>query len=158
MHACLNKYVCDRSAAHSAQWQDLELIFHRHLQHGNRLERRKGVAYASLRPAETFMCACLRPTEAACFRVRKCVNNRQLIDAGIERFVRRIRSLLLYHIHKQNKVCDTYIYANTDGHNFHTRKRCQACVSYMMMISVFLRWTPSLSDHSKLKGECTDVN
>ena len=54
MQACLNKYVCDRSAAHSAQWQDLELIFHRHLQHGNRLERREGVAYASLRPAETF--------------------------------------------------------------------------------------------------------
>ena len=50
-------------------------------------ERREGVANASLRPAETFMRECLTPTEAVCFHVRKCANNRQLIDAGIQRFL-----------------------------------------------------------------------
>ena len=48
----------------------------------------KGVACASLRPAETFMRACRRPTEAACLRVRKCANNRQLIVAGAQRYLR----------------------------------------------------------------------
>ena len=71
------------SAAHKAQYQDLELIFPRLLQHGNMCERREGVAHASLRPVETFMYACLIPTEAPCFHVRKCANNHQLIDAGI---------------------------------------------------------------------------
>ena len=80
MHAC----DYHRSAAHGAQWQELELIFRQLLQHGNMRERREGVAHASLRPAETFMRACLRPTEAACFRVRKCANNRELIDAVIK--------------------------------------------------------------------------
>ena len=76
------------STAHSAQWQDLELIFRRLLQHGNMCERREGVAHASLTPGETFIRACLRPTEAACFHVQKCANNRQLIDASIQRFLR----------------------------------------------------------------------
>ena len=78
----------DRSAAHIAQWQDLELIFRRLSQHGNMRERRKGVAHVSLRPEETFMHGCLRPKEAACFRVQKFSNNRQLIDAGNQRFIR----------------------------------------------------------------------
>ena len=47
----------------------------------------KEVACASLRPAEMFMRACRRPTEVACFRVRKCANNHQLIVAGVQRFV-----------------------------------------------------------------------
>ena len=38
MHAC----DYDRSAAHGAQWQELELIFGRLLQHGNIRERRDG--------------------------------------------------------------------------------------------------------------------
>ena len=42
------------------------------------------VACASVRPAETFMRACCRPTEAARFRVQKCANNLQLIIAGDE--------------------------------------------------------------------------
>ena len=78
----------DRSAAHSAEWQDLELIFRQLLQHGNMRERREGVAHASLRPAETFMRACRRPTEAARFRVQKCANNHQLIVASAQRFLR----------------------------------------------------------------------
>ena len=34
------------------------------------------------------MCACQRPTEAACFRVQKGANNHLLIVAGVERFLR----------------------------------------------------------------------
>ena len=63
MHA----YDYDRSAAHGAQWQELELTLRWLLQHGNMRERRERVVYASLRPAEAFMRACMRPTEAACF-------------------------------------------------------------------------------------------
>ena len=81
MHAC--DYY-DRSAAHGAQWQDLELIFCRLLQHGN---MRAIVVYASLRPTETFMHACRRPMEAARFRVQKGTNNYQLNIAGVERFL-----------------------------------------------------------------------
>ena len=65
MHAC----DYDRSAAHGAQWQELELIFGRLLQHGNMRERRERVVHASLRPAEAFMRACMRPTVAACLGV-----------------------------------------------------------------------------------------
>ena len=36
---------------------------------------------------ETFISACLRSKEAACFRVGKCANNRQLIVAIIQRIV-----------------------------------------------------------------------
>ena len=75
-----------RSAAHGAEWQDLELIFRRLLQNGNKRERREGVAHTSLRPAETFMHACRRPTEAARFHVRKGANIRQLIVASVQRF------------------------------------------------------------------------
>ena len=73
----------DRSAGHSAQWQDLELIFRLLLQHGNMHKRRERVVYV-----ETFMHACLRPTDAACFRVKKCANNHKLIVAGVQRFLR----------------------------------------------------------------------
>ena len=34
------------------------------------------------------MRVCHRPTEAACLRVRKCANNRQLIVTGAQRFLR----------------------------------------------------------------------
>ena len=83
MHAC----DYDRSAAHGAQWQELELIFGRCLLHGNMCKRRERVGHASLRPAETFMRACFRPSEAACFREQKCANNHQLIVGGVERFL-----------------------------------------------------------------------
>ena len=68
MDCCL---PCDRSAAHSAQWQDLELIFFRLTQHRKRRASRERVAFASLRPAETFMRACTKPTEAACCRMQR---------------------------------------------------------------------------------------
>ena len=85
---CAYLFICyDRSVAHGAQWQDLELILRQLLQHGNRRERTERVSYASLRPAELFIPECLRPTEAVCFRVQKCANNRQLIVASIQRFL-----------------------------------------------------------------------
>ena len=48
--------------------------------------RRERVAYACLRPAETFMRACLRTTEAARFCLWKGANSRLLNVAGVERF------------------------------------------------------------------------
>ena len=61
----------DRSAAHGAQWQNVELKFRRLLQHGNRRARRVRVVYASLKPMEMFMHACLRPTERCMFLCAK---------------------------------------------------------------------------------------
>ena len=57
------------------------------------------------------MHACLRPTEAACFRVRKCANNRQLIVAGIQRILQyayaaRFRFI---HTHKTLHALRTYM-------------------------------------------------
>ena len=94
-----------------AQWQNLELKFCRLLQHGNRCTSRDRVSYASLRPTKMFMRACLRTTEAACFRVQKSVSNHQLIVAGFQRFV-------LYDTHRQpvsvsykhTKRCVHYVY------------------------------------------------
>ena len=78
-----------------------------------------GVACASLRLEETFMCSCCRPTEAARFCERKCANNRQLIVAGIQSvFTTCMRSSLPCHTYTQNNACATYIYANTDRHIF----------------------------------------
>ena len=82
--------------AYGAQWQELELILR---------ERRERVVNASLRPAETFMCACRRPTEAACFRVRKGANKSQLIVAGVQRFLQY--AYAAHRIDTQNAVCAT---------------------------------------------------
>ena len=65
------RIIYDRNAAHGAQWQNLELKFRWLLQHGNRGPRRERVVYAPLRPTEMLMHACLRPMEAARFRVQK---------------------------------------------------------------------------------------
>ena len=93
-------------------------------------------------PAETFMCACMRPTEATCFRIRKCANNRQLIVAFYSKvFTTRICSPFLCHTYTQNAVCATCIYANSDWRIFRTRKQEYACVSYTRMTSVLLRRT-----------------
>ena len=102
-----------RSAAHGAQWQELELIFGWLLQHRNMCERRERVAHASLRPAETFMRACRRPTEAALFLVQKCANNRQLIVAGVEGFLRHtcVAHFRVIHIHAKRRVL--YVYTQT---------------------------------------------
>ena len=87
MHAWVSAMDGHRSAAHSAQWPDLELIFRRLLLHGNMLAKRKRVVNASHRPADTFKHVCIRPTEAAHFRLQKCANNLQLIIAGVETFL-----------------------------------------------------------------------
>ena len=50
-------HILDRCAAHGAHWQDVELIFRWLLQHGNLRTIRESVVYASLRPAETFVCS-----------------------------------------------------------------------------------------------------
>ena len=120
-------YNC--SADHSAQWQDVELIFCQPTQHGNRRERRERVAYASLRPSETFIHVCLRPREAARFRVRKCANNCQLIVAGIQRFVRYAYAahfrVILVHTGKtmwplrtfiQTVIGVFFVHGNSDTH------------------------------------------
>ena len=57
----MHVYDYDHSAAHSAQWQELELVFGRLLQHGNMRERRESVVYALLIPTEKFMHARLGP-------------------------------------------------------------------------------------------------
>ena len=101
MHVCLNKHACvglshgypyaaiaALPTVHSGRMpgSGLELLrWLLLLQHGKMHKRREGVAHTSLRPAEPFMHACLRPTEAACFRVQKCANNRPLIVDGIQR-------------------------------------------------------------------------
>ena len=103
----------DHSAAHSAECQNLELIFRRLLQHGNMGGRREEVAQASLRPAETFMHACRRPTEAACLRVQKYANNRQLIVAGAQRFLRHVCAAHFCVIHTRKTPCALRIYTQT---------------------------------------------
>ena len=61
------------------------------------------------------MHACCRPTEAARFREQKCANNRQLIVAGVQRFLRHACAAHFRVMHtRENAVCATYIYVNTD--------------------------------------------
>ena len=118
--------VRNRSAAHSAEWQDLELIFRQLLQHRIMRESREGssVCITYCRSAETFMHACLRPTEAACFCVQKCANNHQLIVADVQSFYDTHAQLtsVLYK-HAKCHVRYIYIYANTDWHILCTQKR-----------------------------------
>ena len=133
---------CDRSTAHSAQWQDLELIFRRPSQHGKRCTRRERVVFASLRPSEKFMRACMRPTEAACCRYLKvcttCILHMQLASV----------SYTLYSRHA--KRCVRYVHIRKHWLRiFRTRKRWHACLSYTRMKSVLLLWTSSLNDRSK---------
>ena len=71
------------------------------------------VACASLRPVETFMRACRRPTEAARFRVQKCANNHQLIVAVVERFLRHACAAHFCVIHTCKTQCVLCIYTHT---------------------------------------------
>ena len=112
MHAC----YYDRSTAHGAQWQELELMFGQLLQYRNMRERRaESIACdcASLRPAGTFFRACCRPTEAASFREQKCANNRQLIVAGVQRFLRHACAAHFRVIHTRKTPCALCIYTQT---------------------------------------------
>ena len=146
MRPVIRIHACDyhRSAAHSAQWQELELILRQLLQHVNMLEKRERVVYASLSPAETFMRACRRPTEAARFHRSK---------------VFTICSALPYHIDTQNTVCATYC--------TYIRKHLLAYFSYMETLTRmrglhngeihFTSMDAILNDRSKLKRQYTDV-
>ena len=115
MHPIIRMHVCyyDRSAAHSAQWRELELIFGWLLQHGNMRKRGERVAHASLRLAKTFMHACCRPTEAAHFRVQKCANNHQLIVASVQRFLQHACAAHFRVIHSPKMSCALRIYRQT---------------------------------------------
>ena len=93
-----------------------------------------------------------------CFREQKCTKHSSADCCRHSKVVMtRMRSSLQCHTYMQNAVFATYIYVNTDWRIFRIQKWYHACVSYTRMKSVLLRWTPSLNDCSKLKGECTDV-
>ena len=125
--ACMRAWIrtCyNRSAAHSAQWQDMELVNSSNipLVFTTGASENGRVTYVSLRLAETFIRGCLRPTEAACFCVKKCSNNRQLIVVAIHRFVRYAYALRIRYVRSsfsfsiseiQAKRCVRHIYNYT---------------------------------------------
>ena len=59
------------------------------------------------------MRACRRPTEAVCFRVRKCAINRQLIVAGIQRFERHAYAARFRFIHTRKTLRALSVYTQT---------------------------------------------
>ena len=89
----------------------------------------KDVACASHRPAETFMRACRRPTEAACLRVRKCANNCQLFVAGAQRFLRHACTAHFRVIHTRKTLFALRIYTQTLSGVFfvHGNAHTQCC-------------------------------
>ena len=74
---------------------------------------KSSTVHASLRPAETFMCACRRPTEAAHFRVQKCANNHQLIVASVQRFLQHACAAHFRVIHTPKMPYALRIYRQT---------------------------------------------
>ena len=120
----------DRSAAHDAQWQELELISASFYNTETCAREGKGVACASLRPVETFMRACTRPREAACLRFRKCANNCQLIVAGILRFLQHASAAHFHVIHTRKTQC-ALIYTQTLIGEFfgHGNRNTQECLT-----------------------------
>ena len=130
----MHGYTYDRSADHGAKWQELELILRRLVQHGNMRETMERVVCASLRPAEAFMRVCMRPAEAACFHIRICANNRQLIVAGIQRFLRCAyrytarfhvihtrKTLRALHVYTQTVIGVFFVHINSNMHGCLTR-------------------------------------
>ena len=71
---------------------------------------RERVVYALLIPTETFMHACLRPTEAVRFHERKCANNHQLIVASVQRFLQQASAELISVLYKHAKRHMRYVY------------------------------------------------
>ena len=143
MDCCL---PCNRSAAHGAQWLDLELIFLLRLtQHRNRRARRERVADASLRPAETFMHACTvqgpRKLNVAVFKGFYDTQT-QPVSVSLKNAKSCVRSM---YIHKQWLAYFSYTETGTCMRVLHKDEIC------------FTSWTPSLDDRSKLKGQYTDV-
>ena len=131
MHAWVSAKDAHPSAAHGAQWQNLELKFRRLLQHGNRRIRKERVAYASLRPTETFMHACIRPTEAARFSVRKCTDNHQLIVAGVQRGLQYAYAARFHGIQTCKALCALRVYTQTSNDIFflHGNGNTHACLT-----------------------------
>ena len=150
MHPVIRMHTYDyhRSAAHSAQWQELELILRQLLQHGNMLEKRERVVYASLSPAETFMRAC---------RTRRPMHWSSTFPSFKGFYDMHTQAVSVSYRHAKRCVHYVHVYANSDRRIFLTRKRRHACMSYIRMKSVLLIWTSSLNDRSKLKGQYTDV-
>ena len=110
MDCCL---PCDRSAAHRARWQDLELIFFRITQHGNRRARGERVVFASLRPAETFMRACTRPTEAACCRIQRFL---RYAHAALFRVIHTRKTMRALRVYTQTVVSILFVHGNRYMH------------------------------------------
>ena len=153
MHACLNKDLlqsqrCPQCSVAGYGTSNIPLVFTTGASENGR------VTYVSLRLAETFIRGCLRPTEAACFCVKKCSNNRQLIVVAIHRFVRyayaytmyAALSVSVYQKYKQNDVCATYTIIHVHKQTVilvffvHGNSNTQyACVSYTRIKSVLLR-------------------
>ena len=59
------------------------------------------------------MRACMRPTEAACFRKRKCANIRQLIVAGIKTFLQYAYAARFRVIHTRKTLRTLRVYTQT---------------------------------------------
>ena len=115
MDCCL---PCNRSAAHGAQWLDLELIFLLRLtQHRNRRARRERVADASLRPAETFMHACTvqgpRKLNVAVFKGFYDTQT-QPVSVSLKNAKNCVRSM--YNVYTQTVIGIFFVHGNRDMH------------------------------------------
>ena len=115
MDCCL---PCDRSAAHSTQWQDLELTFH-----NTAREKGKGCVCVS----ETSGSVDARVSETHVSRTFPCTKRRKQSSVECCRPLKvipiRRRSPFPYQTDRQNAVCATYIHANSTWRNFRTQKR-----------------------------------
>ena len=72
-------------------------------------QKGKSIVYASLRPGETFIRVCLRPTKAACFCVRKCKKLSADCCRHSKVCMTSIHSPFPCHTYTQNAVCTMYI-------------------------------------------------
>ena len=108
----------DRSAAHSTQWQDLELTFH-----NTARENGKGCVCVS----ETSGSVDARVSETHVSRTFPCTKRRKQSSVECCRPLKvipiRRRSPFPHQTDTQNAVCATYIHANSTRRNFRTRKR-----------------------------------
>ena len=106
----------DRIADHSAQWQNQELIFGTLFT--TRRERRERDAYACLRPCSGNVHACVSETHVSC--TFPCMKKTQTIFSWLLPLFKGYFVLydthtqLPYHTDKQNAVCSSYIYANSN--------------------------------------------
>ena len=92
------------------------------------------------------MRVCCRPTEAARFREQKCANNRQLIVAGVQRFLRHACTAHFRVIHTRKTFCALRIYTQTliDVFFVHGNGNMHACLTvhedeicFTSMVAIF---------------------